>query len=391
MAYVFDIDVRRNNSRADRGEPHALFLNRVADDAFERVRDLVEAWLDHVPSEGNTRAELAVRLRSSDNRAFLAAFWELYLHESFFRLRCAIEGHPPIPGSSRSPDWLVEPQSGRSFFLEATAAAPRDADDDPRTNELLDAINRPRVTDFRLGVEVLRRSVATPSAKRILKVLNPWLESLDPDDVWTDYERGGFSRLPIKHCQDGGWELTFRAIPRRRPTTSPIRPLGLVGPGPVRVVDPVGPVLRALKEKATRYGELDRPYVIALSCVGTTVDSLGIQDALFGGPRMTLHLDRDELEEGPRTGGFWIDRGRPRNTRVSAVVVVHRLLPWTVATAQPYVFHNPWATRPFEGGHPWATATLDIETSTLEKSDAPTSPRELFELDAGWPGQPRLT
>jgi hypothetical protein len=44
--------------------------------------------------------------------------------------------------------------------------------------------------------------------------------------------------------------------------------------------------------------------------------------------------------------GLWFAQGGPRNRKVSAVLLVDELMPWSVAHKTPILWHNPWAERP---------------------------------------------
>ncbi len=68
-----------------------------------------------------------------------SAFWELYLHEAYLRSGYAVTIHPPLAGTGRHPDFLVEGQ-GTRFYLEAVQACA--TADETRQNKLLEDVHR---------------------------------------------------------------------------------------------------------------------------------------------------------------------------------------------------------------------------------------------------------
>lgn len=80
-------------------ESYFSFLNRSARIEAERVRDLMEEWLSDYPFA--ERSQLAIRLQSSINAEFLAAYFELYLFSLLSRLGYSIEIHPKMKSSER--------------------------------------------------------------------------------------------------------------------------------------------------------------------------------------------------------------------------------------------------------------------------------------------------
>lgn len=383
MTAVFETRLRDDDSAARRSEPRASFLDRVDDEAFARVRSLIDEWYGHL-QDRDVREELRRRLRHPDDRVFLGSFWELYLHEAFRRLGCELEPHPAVDSGDKHPDWLVSPPNGEPFYVEATLVAPKDADSDPLQNQLLDRLNGVRDTNFLLWVEILKPSAQTPSAKAACDHVDAWLEALDPDEIAAAYRAAGSNALPTTTWRGAGWKLWFQARPRSEKARgrSDLRSVGVVGSGGFRTIDDVGPVRRALKEKATRYGRLDHPYVVALASMGLSVDWIAVEDALFGGVRS---------EGGPRVDGFWGNVDEPRNTRVSAVIFAWNLLPSSVLQSTPHLFHNPWPERAFRFDHPWGASVFDDRAQHLATSTAARTPSDLFGLPPEWPGNPDLS
>jgi hypothetical protein len=96
------------------------------------------------------------------------------------------------------------------------------------------------------------------------------------------------------------------------------------------------------------------PYVVAVNVLRALWDEHIIGEALFGTPAERLRLTEngeEELERFRVGDGVWRGPDGPRNTRVSAVLLVFGLDPTTVAAdgLKMVLYHNPWAGRPYHG------------------------------------------
>jgi hypothetical protein len=128
-----------------------------------------------------------------------------------------------------------------------------------------------------------------------------------------------------------------------------IRPLGAISTG-AAPVDDSRAIRDATVKKATRYGNLEHPYLIAVNAESQHLDRIHMMEALFG--RETFYLP-SQLEQSSdpqmvrEPDGLWTSPNGPRHTRVSAVLIASGIVPWSVSAYTPWLFHNPWATRAF--------------------------------------------
>ena len=212
---VFD-EIKRTSFRPARNrEPHSRYLNESARPAAEEVRRLIEAWFMRYP-EGHKKTMLS-RLRSPDDQHFLAAFFELYIHELLLRLRY----QPAIPeagvvSEAGAPEFEVTTSLGR-FVLEAvhaTDASQLEAAAESRLKDALDAINEVRSAHFLLHVkhDGIPR---TPVSRRAVRTwVEEFLGSLSPESIRaaiaTDLES-----LPTSRFEHDGLVLLISPIPTR--------------------------------------------------------------------------------------------------------------------------------------------------------------------------------
>jgi hypothetical protein len=150
-------------------------------------------------------------------------------------------------------------------------------------------------------------------------------------------------------------------------------------------VQPQLPIREAVIGKATRYGDLDLPYVVAVNAMSDYAEEENAIDALFGSLAIIVRRIGAGYEDEPTRvpNGAWNGRGGPINTRVSAVLSTERLTPWSVGQRQARLIVNPWAQKPIPD------LGLGVDVLRLQADVLRRFPgndfRTLFGLPEGWP------
>ena len=384
---IFDDVERVVDDGAAYAERHFPYLNRTGRDDLARVRALIEDWFERYPKAH--QAELRARLRSSDNETFDGAFFELYLHELLVPLGYDLEIHPAIgsDGSAR-PDFLARRGRAGRFYLEARVAREEStsgAAAQARINQAYDALNRIESQDFFLHLED-HGSPATPVPKRFRVEVERFLKEQDYDRCVELFHEGGFAALPAERFEHEGWRVSYSPIPKKQSARGEpgVRPIAMTGPAEVYRLDNVSGLRAAVQRKAGRYGLPNRPLVIAVNALGKRLTHYWIVEALFGGE---YGMMRDGMTTTARLpDGVWIGKGGPQHQRVSAVLVVSSLGPWSVAKQPVSVYHNPWAYRPCVSDLtelPRSIPTTDV--TQIELRDG-IEPHTMFGLPEDWPG-----
>ena len=373
------------------GAPYLLshfdYLNSSNRPEADRVRALVDAFLGRYPEVN--RAWLRNRLRSVDDIGHLGAFFELALHHLLIRVGCgAVEVEPPIQGTRRVPDFLVETPSGDQFYLEATLATGRsqaNAAAQQRLDQAFKTIDSIASPDFFLSLSTSGMPTGMITGKRLKRELKRWLASLDYDEVSAAWQ-GDSKAVPVFLYEEHAVRFRIPPLPRRRSrgSTAPIRSIGGRMLDPIRV-QPQVPIRNAIIGKATRYGDLDLPYIVAVNAMSDYANEEDAIDALVGSLSMSVRWSEagyeDELTRVP--DGVWLDGGGPINTRVSAVLSTERLTPWSLGQRRARLVVNPWAQKPLPG------LDLGIDVLRLQEDDLRRFPgkdfRALFGLPEGWP------
>jgi hypothetical protein len=286
---LFEARARTDREPSRYGESRFEFLNRAGGPVFSRCRVVMETWFAAYPADG--RRDVCARFQARDNRTMLGAFWELYQHEAMRRRGWRITLHPEVPGTTRRPDFLVE-AGDETFYLETTVATADNATvaRERRRGVIYDLVNDLESPNFWLEVVVIAQPATSPPTKRLRADLRAWLDGLDPDRV----HDAGYVVAPERYTwRESGWEVEFAAIPKSPDARGkPGRAIGAHMDDEGGMVDPRTPVRRAIAEKAGRYGQLDRPYVVAVLVETMFTDEDDIFDALFGTVAFTVPVVR---------------------------------------------------------------------------------------------------
>jgi hypothetical protein len=222
--------------------------------------------------------------------------------------------------------------------------------------------------------------------------LQPWLDSLEWQAVLDDYERGdGVLDLEPWTWTYDDWQIDFRPIPKASESRGlpDLTPVGASGSGGWQFVDDASPIRRSIRKKATRYGEPDLPFVVAVMVLSLGVDDTDVMSALFGNEvvRITGPKPKDYVLDRERNGA-WISTGGWRNTRVSATLIAQGLQPWTAGMNSLALWHHPQPSRPLTMvAGPWRTL-VPSGSGQMQEDPAPMQPHEVLRLADPWPQGP---
>jgi hypothetical protein len=251
-----------------------------------------------------------------------------------------------------------------------------------------DALDRLDSPNFFLGVQVRGVLKKAPPAKHIRAFLTRKLAGLDPDEVAANQAATGRPTSPKWNYQDAGWRITFFPIPkslegRGKPG---VRPIGIRF-GQPRYEAPQSVLRDAILPKAGRYGDLDGlPYVIAVNAMMWPTRQSEALDALFGEVQVSVTWrpdDSHEEEVSRRLDGVWTSPSGPRYTRVSGVLLLVRLGPWTIPNVEVCLYLNPWAASPYSG------QLTQLPNAIIENESVKWQPGEstgaILQLSSTWP------
>ncbi|WP_159006510.1 hypothetical protein [Bradyrhizobium sp. S69] len=377
---IFDDIPRDDHEPPLPDETQFSYLNRSGRPEAARVREQVDAWFAAYAE--THRAVLVSRFRSTIDDQHRSAFFELFLYHFLLARGCKIVViEPKLEHTDKSPDFLVENGKGERFYVEAVQASGlsnQEVAARARLNTALSAIDiSPSPLHF-LDLKVTGLPTKPLSIKKLKTALTSWIASLPSDE--TARQAAPFV------WEEHGAKIQLTAWTRSRPGEKG-RAIG-VRRSPATRIDPSQEIRPALKKKASRYGKLDHPYLVALNGLSTHHRESAVTEALFGTPYV-------EISKGPngeeivrdlnRPDGIWYGppNGQPRNTRLSGVLALMKIDPWNFASKTGLLIPNPWAEKPLpEIG--LGIAEWTVVGDELKRKDGKPM-HELIGLPAAWP------
>ena len=315
-------------------EPAYAFLDRAAGTRWERVRRELDGWFARLPAAA--RADLRNRFAQDAALSHAGAFWELWVHEAHRRRGFEVAVNIGCEAGERRQDFVLA-RGRERCWLEATVVggdSPLSFTERRLDEQLRDILATVRAPRFSLALEVVRYGTCSPGRRRLVPPLERWLGALDPRMLRAPTVR----RLAFDGFVVDVEAIALPAAEARACGCAQLLPRGASG----GAVDDVRPLRRKIKKKASRYGDLDRPYLLAVLALGDGVCERDVEHALLGG--------------APHDHAVWHGPGGPCNTRLSGVLVGRGLRstdPFGAAAARPELWRNPWASRPLSLALPW--------------------------------------
>lgn len=387
---LFDDFVRTNMSPSKYAAASSyMFLNDSAWRNAGRIRDLLEGWAEHYPEKD--RCKLQERFRNYHHHE--ATFFELTLHELFLLLGYRVTVEPECAGTSHRPDFHVSPRRGKPFLVEATTSRVDSVEDrgqDVLQHTVYDVLNQIKVWDYFFTLHPRGKLKKPPELKKIKQTMEAELNALDYDFLRNLADLGKTNCFPSVTLRQEGWRLEVKIWPR---------PVGLRGRADIRSVGgssggpKVNRVERAIRatlhRKASRYGYIREPFVIAINLLNTSVEHEDVINALFGDMTTDIVSNRSKIERSShrrKLNGFLTPT---KHTRVSGVIVGRKLWPHSIASAEMIFYRNPWAANVAD------CDMLDMGQCVTKLSDgrirheytAGRTLRELMGIDVDWPGE----
>lgn len=371
-------------------EPLFSYHNSSARPAVAALRALLEQWFTRFPQPCN--ADLRARFRSATDSQYLGAFWELYMHELLCAMGFTVQCHASAGEEvSTHPDFLVSRRGENLFVIESTLAmlSREETAEESRISQVYDVLNRMDSPDFFLGLRIRGAPATPPPGARLRTQLERWLATLNPDEVAQILRDEGFDAVPQHEWSHEGWDVTFLALPKSpsRRGQAGVRPVGLTMPE-ARIVEAHKAVRAAVLGKATKYGDLDLPFVVAVNVFDEFADLTDVFNGLFGEEcELVTQHPNGSISQRPSWdhNGAWYGPRGPQNKRVSAVLAALHLSPWDIAVNTPLLIHNPWARRPLAPDlWPMPQLIPNMDSHRLEPKPG-VSGRDILSVPAPWP------
>jgi hypothetical protein len=339
---LFDDKERVRQAPLQRGERLFAYYDGCARNGFDDFRGFANAWLTEMPEPA--QAELIARVRNGTNRDFHASLFEIAIHAALIRLGHNVVVHPPVPNSSRRPDFRADhPQTGNAVYVEATTINPPREQDAERNREdpVYNAIDRLQLPPgCMLGYRLIQAGSSSPPLREVIRSVEEWARANADAAV-----NGPIERV----FEFTGWVLELELFAGGSGVEPSTRAIGVVSFG-AGWIAPHQDLRSTLESKCNRYGSVNAPFLIAVAdareelllgnrVVESTLDALLGDEAVEvadGQPPTPIRL----------RNGFWFAKGQPRNRQVSGVLVIPSAQLWSLRRHPPILAINPWAEYP---------------------------------------------
>ena len=327
---------------------HSLVFS--TNESEKKIKDCLNNWFSHLPEE--EKGGLKNRFIRDD---FYSAFFELFLHEFFYKLGFKITFHPTIEGMNTHPDFLLE-KNNFKFYLEATLCKEYSEEKEKeikRKEAFCNEINKLVSSDFFISPESINiPDENQPSSKDLKRFIEKKLNELDKEQLEKEFKNLDLSKYMEKYrinYKKNGVELSMIPIPKE--SKSNINELLATDTFVAEDSRFEVSFRNTLKKKGKRYGDMKLPFVIAVDILESGVSKEDIIDALFGETQYVVGRSTNKIEISRKKDGFFLNKQGPQNTMVSGVLTVplfHTdLEDKRLISKKIKFFHNPWAKNPF--------------------------------------------
>lgn len=339
---IFEDKVRTDLDYAKHLDNIFDFYDRSAKPEFAEVRDIVNKWFESYPIDEKHE------LKSRFKKTFSSAFFELFIYQLFTKQGFKLTTHPKLTHTDKTPDFLAE-KGDFSFYIEAKEAtdlSESEVAQNKKLSALYNAISTCNIPDFWLCIDEFHiKGNKQPSGKRIIELIETESKKFTPEAVANQLEIDAQreSRHIVIDKADVRIEITLLPKSPEIRGDSSIKPIGVYPMGTFWG-GPDESIRNAVQKKASRYGDLDKPYLICINALSERgVNSISVHIAILGsvaGTFSTNPNDKDLRWERTKDGVFLSDRG-PIATRVSGIFVT-RVFPSNVFAAEHWLLKHPY-------------------------------------------------
>lgn len=354
---LFD-DVKRTDLDPKyRSESIFSYLNRSARDEISQCRDYVEMMYSLFPENKDIRG----RIRRGDDIPFISAFTELYYQALFKALRYDVSIHPERKGASERPDWLLTNDLGEEFYCEATVSFPEKEKRRgvKHQDSVIDYLRDNLEDGTRLSIHFGGYPETSLKPSQVKKEIQTQIDE-NRDSAEEDTSDMESSKKLSELTSD-----YIGSVFVREPKLEGVSGAAIsVGSG-VEVVTTPYRIRERFRDKAKKYKHLKEPFLISLNVIDRepVTDDIDIAQALMGND--IFRFNEQEHYHWRNGKGFWGVHNNQKYTRVSGILSVNNLTPFTVDRREVTLWHNPFAEFPI------STSDMPLRQKVLRNPKIP--------------------
>lgn len=303
------------------------YLNRADRGEADYLRNLIEDWFSAFP-ESADKKDLRGRFRSKNNEHHLGALFELLNFVIFRKLGFTGNSHPEIQNEkSSSVDFLFS-NSKKEFYLEAnTTVGDSDKGLSQNTKILIDDIRNKITSDrYFLYLRTIKNGNQSFSTKSLISQIVKFLEDEDTKEITLSEKDSEFIISKNKKAVE-------------RPTQNI-----LSYSGGSRWSRDFEFIKSSIRQKAKKYGKLDKPYIISLNCLENfNIKEELLFEILYGQEVIKYDFENDQAKNEIKKDGFFNDNFY--NDRVSGLLFFPNVNAFSMLFREPVYVINPIANK----------------------------------------------
>ena len=366
---LFDENIDRVSRYSNYSENHFKYLNISDRKEYSEIRRLLSKWFNEYPDK--EKNEFKSRFCSNNDISFNSSFFELYLYNLLRTEKYKIKVHPELGNCPSKPDFLASTES-EEFYLEAVVSEGKSEKEKSKENlfnNFVDVINQIETKKYFLSLSVRGLPNKPVPSKRIKETVQKELDLLDPKLLDLSIETGDFKKLPIWEFNTDGFKFEIQPMPIKRKNESTFisKPVAMVSYG-MKFPRTEEYVLKTLKNKVNKYKNINKPIILAFNLLDNSFSKEDMAEFLF---------DKN------KQNSFWGNSNNYKNTRISGILFINNLFPWSVGTYNLCLFINPFAKYKYEGKL-CKLPTIKLVDGKITQEDGEKT-YKLLDLPMNWP------
>lgn len=355
------------------------YYNKSARNDIENIRKVLNDWFDKLPD--NEKPELRQRF----NKSFSSAFYELFLYNLFLNQGFEIQIHPKVPNTEKRPDFLIC-KNGQEIYVEAKEAKDEseyERSQKNRLNTVYDTLDKIKSRNFLLHIKSINiKTHDQPRTKELVKEINNELNSLDPDRALISFESGGLDSLPELKINNEQLEIDMSFVPKDRDKRHECEKFIGIYPMNTHVGGTEPSLRKSFEKKCNRYGELDKPFIVAINALGKWFSGeYDAENTIWGSIALSYTDNPNEDKLIRVKDGLFLHNKGPVHRNASAVLITN-IMTFNIAVSNYWFGINPFAnntldTKDFLLGYQY------IKDSTIQTNNNMTI-AEIFQIESNW-------
>ena len=266
---LFEDKPRDYTQPSRRAETTYSFLDRSSLPEFQRVRRMLERWVERLPKKHRRRTVANMRHRAPGSQSreiqFYGAFFELFLHELLLGTGGQVEVDPTIYGLT--PDFRVTEElpngSQLTYVVEATDVdleRGTKLERDWNEQSVIDWLNEIPSPDYYLHINMVGKLESLPRKKDLVWQFENLLEGAEYKEALliSQNQDLDLEDLPNTSFDHGSWTVIGHLIPVSPEHRGKTGAFVAIGPAKGGHIDDIGKTKDRLYQKAKRYKHLDK-------------------------------------------------------------------------------------------------------------------------------------